>query len=689
MIIFSIFSLFSHSLFSQTLVGSTTDEDVKFIRNNLHAGVISHNLYNTALGIHALRNNLSGSDNTALGSFSLMNNIGNSNTSIGQSSLSQNSTGYNNTALGTHAGWTLEEGHHNLILGAYNGYGIVNGNYNTIIGGEVDRYYYIPDVSNHIIISDGEGNKRIWIDNLGHAGLGTTSPTERLEVSSGYEGDSGFKLTNLTDSSTAEASNGKALSVNSQGKVILTEMSGGGTSSDAWLLSGNNATPTSKLGTLNDEDLRFVRGGQHAGIISRHPNSTGLVNTALGLGSLENNVNGYRNTSLGNRTLNKNISGGGNVAIGDESMWSNISGGGNTSVGAQSLLFNTSGSNNSAYGSGALEKNSTGGRNVAIGGGALISNVIGSNNTSIGSGAGVHSQGDNNIFVGFYSGTGIETGSNNTIVGNVVDYYDPLPDVSNHVIISDGAGNKRIWINQLGHTGLGTINPTERLEVSSGSEGNSGLKFTNLTQASTSAPSNGKALSVDTTGKVILTDISNLSSTNNTTNSQYYYGEWTNFNLQQGVNTFDITNCPITNWKQGVTAVTKNLLTNSVTMSVADSNSQVQVKAVSTTQFQVISNVATQATISLQYPGSVDVCPAPILLSVTQNTNGMIVSWDANGFNYNAITVETSNDGINWSRSTSSPVSPRITIFANFYRVVGECTGRSSLPSNIIEIEIP
>ncbi|MFM9987824.1 hypothetical protein [Flavobacterium sp.] len=55
-----------------------------------------------------------------------------------------------------------------------------------------------------------------------------------------------------------------------------------------------------------------------------------------------------------------------------------------------------------------------------------------------------------------------------------------------------------------GNVGIGNVSPTAKLEVTSGIVGTSGVKFTNLLSTSAPVIGNGKVLSVDTTGNVIL-----------------------------------------------------------------------------------------------------------------------------------------------------------------------------------------
>lgn len=86
-----------------------------------------------------------------------------------------------------------------------------------------------------------------------NVGIGTTNPTNKLEIKSSTANTSGLRFTNLTSTSTQSVSNNLGLSVDANGDVILVPASG-----NSWLLAGNsNATATSFLGTTNAFDLIF------------------------------------------------------------------------------------------------------------------------------------------------------------------------------------------------------------------------------------------------------------------------------------------------------------------------------------------------------------------------------------------------------------------------------------------------
>jgi hypothetical protein len=166
----------------------------------------STSLANTAFGAYTLRDNTTGNANAAFGRTALVQNTtGASNTSIGTDSLYSNTTASNNTAVGYQAGYTNSTGANNVFLGGVAGYSstgssnlhvgygagysstgsnntfvgafgtgstacggsMTTGSKNTILGaysgnqGGLD----IRTASNYIVLSDGDGNPKLYFDN--------------------------------------------------------------------------------------------------------------------------------------------------------------------------------------------------------------------------------------------------------------------------------------------------------------------------------------------------------------------------------------------------------------------------------------------------------------------------------------------------------------------------------------------
>jgi hypothetical protein len=135
-------------------------------------GLNTEGSYNTALSIQALLRNTIGNNNTAVGVFSnIWNTIGSNNISVGYASA--------NSINGTYG---LISGNYNIFLGVENYAGITTGNYNVIIGSRIQNLS--ANLSNNIVIADGQGNIRIQAYSSGNIGI-NTSPT----VDSGYKFD--------------------------------------------------------------------------------------------------------------------------------------------------------------------------------------------------------------------------------------------------------------------------------------------------------------------------------------------------------------------------------------------------------------------------------------------------------------------------------------------------------------------
>jgi hypothetical protein len=187
---------------------------------------------------------------------------------------------------------------------------------------------------------------------------------------------------------------------------------------------------------------------------------TKIRNTVLGrftLGDLNNiNINtGDWNTAIGYQVLGVNTSGAYNAALGAQSLRFNTTGNLNTGVGHQALYSNTSGSWNVGVGNQALYLNETGNYNVAIGFMAGFNDypiIRGWRNTSnnvfigynCGNTGGTGSLGFN-TFIGSGTGSGVETGAYNTIIGAQVSGLSG--NTSNNIILADGQGNIRFRDN--------------------------------------------------------------------------------------------------------------------------------------------------------------------------------------------------------------------------------------------------
>lgn len=304
--------------------------------------------------------------------------------------------------------------------------------------------------------------------------------------------------------------------------------------------------------------------GENAGA-----NNTGNFNTGFGLNSLRNNTS-HSNNAFGWGTLSF-TSGGFNCAFGNEALFSNTTGSLNLAFGTRSLLKNNIGSRNIAIGHRTLESNINGNNNTSVGYASLLLNN-GSSNIAIGFTTAKNLLlGDSNIFLGTETAINLLNGSNNVLIGNRIA-LEKVPsstliagyDTNKTIIIADGNGSQRIFVSKNGNTGIGlgnniipankldikgavvigrnytptslaagqiaptngllvegkvgigTASPNNKLEITQGTNGNSGLRFTNLNSNfnPTSAQSGNKFLSVNSTGDVILQKMTNVVDSN-------------------------------------------------------------------------------------------------------------------------------------------------------------------------------
>ena len=136
---------------STNFIGTTTDVDLMFKRNNVQAGWLSNTTtgfgvntinpststgdHNTAIGLTTLQLNTTGHRNTAIGSGVLtLNTTGAQNSAMGRFTMHFNTTGSNNMAIGQEAAKWNSTGSNNAAIGfnalRQNG----TGSYNVAIG---------------------------------------------------------------------------------------------------------------------------------------------------------------------------------------------------------------------------------------------------------------------------------------------------------------------------------------------------------------------------------------------------------------------------------------------------------------------------------------------------------------------------------------------------------------------------
>ena len=273
-------------------------------------------------------------------------------------------------------------------------------------------------------------------DNGTNVGIGTSSPTTKLEVTGGDAKINGItvgKGGGFVNSNTAVGS----LSLNSNTTGSLNTA------------NGANALITNTTGGANTATGGFALAN----------NLNGNSNTANGSYALYQNSTGSLNSAFGGGVLYSNTTGGSNSGIGYQTLYSNTSGGSNSSIGYNALYSNTEGVNNTACGYNAIYSNTTGGYNTAIGNQALNSNTVGHNNTAIGNfSLFANSVGDLNTAIGYNASVSAGYFSNATAIG-----ASAMVGQSNSLVLGSINGVNGATADT--KVGIGTSTPVAKLDV--------------------------------------------------------------------------------------------------------------------------------------------------------------------------------------------------------------------------------
>src|ERR1700722_18280205 len=307
----------------------------------------------------------------------------------------------------------------------------------------------------------------------GKIGVGTTTPTETLDVNGNSIFRGSFQLPPGHDATASAGYEShsfqfQASSYNSSTKASTTQSFG----FRAEPLNNNTANPSSQL------ELFFIPNGvsdfEYTGVSW---SSTGIQTFAPG-----QTFNGASETLTGSLNLpdTTNINTGvidfagqpfitdfpnnsnifvGNLA-GGKFQTTTANGGGyqNTAVGMATLYLNVDGAFNTAIGASALENNTEGSDNTGVGEFALHVVQTGSHNTAIGAEAGSSFDGSNNTFVGASAQPGSTGLTNATAIG-----ANAQVNASNSMVLGSVNGVNGATVST--HVGIGTSSPTAPLHV--------------------------------------------------------------------------------------------------------------------------------------------------------------------------------------------------------------------------------
>ena len=124
---------------------------------------------NVALGRAALAGNTTGGNNIAIGYEAARFTDASNGVAIGYQALLNNTTGTNNVAIGYQSLYNTT-GSNNTAVGYNSGNAITSGTKNSILGSYTGNQggLDIRSLSNYIVLSDGDGNPRVWWDNNGN-----------------------------------------------------------------------------------------------------------------------------------------------------------------------------------------------------------------------------------------------------------------------------------------------------------------------------------------------------------------------------------------------------------------------------------------------------------------------------------------------------------------------------------------
>jgi hypothetical protein len=182
-----------------------------------------------------------------------------------------------------------------------------------------------------------ENNANIVIDSANNVGIGTTSPSSKLDVN----GDT--RLRNTATTTIPLVVNGIASTT-----ANLTEFQ----------VDGAKKLEITKDGFINQNGTRlFHQTGSNTntffGALSGGTNTTGTLNSGYGFESLQNLTSGFSNTAIGRRALRQITTGSDNTAVGLSSLAAVTTGTGNNAFGSTAGISITTGTNNTFVGTNA------------------------------------------------------------------------------------------------------------------------------------------------------------------------------------------------------------------------------------------------------------------------------------------------------------------------------------------------
>jgi hypothetical protein len=317
--------------------------------------------------------------------------------------------------------------------------------------------WYLKTVDSEPLVFGTANIERMRIDASGNVGIGTSSPAATLDVNGTIKLDGNYPIGTsnvaLGDAAlNASITGGYSTAV---GHQALTAITSGNGNVGIGFAAGDAITSGSANVAVGTQALSF--------------NTTASNNTAVGYQAGFANTTGSAINAFGYQALDANTTGANNIAMGNSALGANTTGSFNTAMGDSALAANTTANDNVAVGQSALDANTTGASNVALGRDALGANTTASNSTAVGYKAGYNSTGQRNAFFGSEAGESNTSGESNTYIGRqagqlmttgynntILGRYNgnqgglDIRTSSNNIVLSDGDGNPRLYINSSG-----------------------------------------------------------------------------------------------------------------------------------------------------------------------------------------------------------------------------------------------
>jgi hypothetical protein len=452
---------------TENFLGTLDDAPLIFKVNNEFSGLLDSKQSNTFLGYKT---------GWATKSFNSV--------VIGAFALQRASTGNDNVVVGFQSLFSLENGQYNVAVGSLSLSSSIIGDKNTVIGAMAG--YRAKGSSNVFVGFQAgyfeQGNDKLYINNNASqtpliygdfkeqmVGINTSEPANKLSIKGNKDGESGLQLQSLTSASRATASNGKALSVDNLGNVILVLSAESGTNTSTgtsnifWQERGNGIQNQNEGDVLIRKNINVtetVKGNRlevaNGGIVFKNMNaSTTPLNPNGKSLSLDNS---------GNVILVRN------EPVKVETNWQ--AAGNDLTNGNSGTVF--------------IRKN------------LEVSSGVSATNLTIKTGKIKFDNLSSNSPSGASNGKVLTLDSD----GSVILTNEPVKVETNWQTVG----------NDLTNGNSGTVFIRKNLEVSSGVSATNltiktgKIKFDNLSSSSLPSASNGKVLTLDSDGNVILTN---------------------------------------------------------------------------------------------------------------------------------------------------------------------------------------